>query len=446
MTLAALPPAPRRLPLVGHVPFVARDVLGYMEHVTRAHGDVVRLDLAGREVWVLGAPADIEFVHVNSGRLFDKGLRGDPILSALLGNGLLVSEDDFWLRQRRLAQPAFHHRRVAAYADLMAAEGTRLLGQWQPGRTRDLHLDMTKLTLNIVAKAVLDTDPGERADAVSAAIDEVLTEFHRSLGRPVKIPRNDVTPGWRRVNRGVEAIDRVGQAIIDERRASGEDRGDLLSMLMLARDDEGRGMSDRQLLDEVKNIFLAGHDTTATTMTFAFSLLATHPSVESRLHTELDEVLGGRAPTMEDLPRLAFTDAVIKETLRLYPAAWSTQRRAKQPVRVGDFDAPAGTVFWINHWVTHRDPRFFDAPTEFRPERWLAPDFERSLPKYAYFPFGGGPRVCIGREFARMEALVLLATIAQRYRLRLVGDMPVPEPAISLRPRGEVRMTLHARR
>lgn len=445
MTLAAAAPAPplaKGWPLVGHLPHLARDVLGYMEHLGHLHGDVVRLSVGPREVWVVRHPRDVEFVHLQTGRLFDKGLGKDPVLHALLGNGLLLSENDFWLRQRRLAQPAFHAGRIAAYADIMAQEARRTLSTWRAGEVRDVHADMTGLTLNIVAKCLLDTDPGTGTnETVAQAVDSVLTEYRRGLGNPLY---RSSAFSQRRVRRAIARINAVVQGIIDERRADGRDRGDLLSMLLAARDDDGQGMTDAQLLDEVKNIFLAGHDTTASTLTFALALLAQHPGAESRLHAELREVLNDRPPELADLRRLPFLEAVVKETLRLYPAAWSTQRQATQDVQIGGYDAKKGTVVWVNHWVTQRDERFFEAPGAFRPERWLG-NLERELPKFAYFPFGGGGRVCIGRDFARMEAMLILGTLAQAFRPRLVRPLKL-EPAISLRPKGAVPMTLHARR
>jgi len=389
-TAHPLPPMPPALPLVGHAPRVMRDVLGFMQGVTREHGDVVRVRLGPREVWVIGHPADIETLHMQTGRMFDKGLWRNWLLSRLLGRGLLVSEGDFWLRQRRLEQPAFHSARIQGYLGVMQDLTRDLVTQWSAGGVRDVSADLSTMTMKIVMRSVMGVPAGsDRVQAISASLDSALRGFQRDLGNP--LPRWVPTPARRQAAAGIRGIDRVMSEIIAERRAQGpQDQDDLLQMLVSARDDDGSGMTDAQLLDEVKNILLAGHDTTASTLSFALFLLAGHPQQEARLLAELRDVLAGGLPDLTQLRQLPYLDAVVKETLRLYPAAWSTQREARQEVVVGGYTAPAGTLFWINHWVTHRDARFFDAPEAFRPERWLDGTLERNLPKFAYFPFGGG--------------------------------------------------------
>lgn len=439
-------PSPPALPKLGHLPWLARDVLGFFTRSVREHGDVVRLQLGDFPVFVLSNPADIEFVHAQSGRLFDKGLAGDVVLDALIGNGLLTSEREFWLRQRRLAQPAFHHRRVNAYGETMVDLALEARAAWRSGEVRDLHADMMHLTLGIVTKTLLNAEPhGEGSRMIGDALDVVLREYEYLLRSPLKVLPGALARSRRRVEEAVSGLDAVIQGIIDERAASGRDEGDLLSMLLAARDDEGGAMIGRQLHDEVKTLILAGHETTANTLSWTFLLLASHPSAESRLHAELDDVLAGAPPTLADLPRLPFTAAVIKESMRLFPPAWAVRRRAREAWTASGVDLPAGATITMSQYVVHRDPRWWDAPDDFRPERWLAPDFERSLPRYAYFPFGGGPRLCIGQAFAQMEAGLLLATLAPGWRVRLAGPV-APEASITLRPRGGLPVRLHARR
>ncbi|WP_174367777.1 cytochrome P450 [Deinococcus sp. JMULE3] len=437
----AQPPRPAGLPLLGHAPALMRDVLGFMTRMTRDHGDVVRVRLGAQDVWVVGHPGDIETLHLQTGRLFDKGLWRNPLLTRLLGRGLLISEGDFWLRQRRLAQPAFHGARIQGYLKVMQTQVQALTRDWAAGGERDVSADLSGMTLRIVMRSVMGLpENSAQVERISHALDQALTGFNRDFGVP--LPPGVPTPARRLFRRGSNGLDDVMRELIAARRQQGGTHDDLLDMLLAARDDQGQPMTDAQLLDEVKNILLAGHDTTASTLTFALYLLATHPDADARLQEELTR-LDGRPPGLDDLRSLPFLDAVIKETLRLYPAAWSTQREARQEVTVGGYVAPPGTLFVINHWVTQRDPRFFEHPDEFRPERWLD-GLEARLPKYAYFPFGGGGRICIGREFARLEAAVALAHLAGQFRFTPLRPLRL-EPAVSLRPRGGLPMRIEPR-
>ncbi len=425
---------------------LAWNLLAYFQHVARTQGDVIRLVAGDVELYLLTHPRDIEFAHVQTGRLFDKGLRGDPVLDPLLGHGLLTSEGDFWRRQRRLAQPAFHRARIENYAATIVTLAARTRQAWRDGEVRDVHDDVMRLTLGVVTKTLFGAEPGSTATrTISAGLDTVLSEYdHFVHGLPRFVP-----PLGRRlfarIDGAIADLNHAIEDVIRERRQEDRDEGDLLSMLLAARDDDGCPMSAEQLLDEVKTLILAGHETTANTLSWAFFLLATHPSAESRLHAELDEVLGTEAASLAALPRLPYLSAVIKETLRLYPPAWTVRRVTREPWEVGGYALPAEARVVMSQYVTHRDPRFWEEPDAFHPERWLAPDFERSLPRYAYFPFGGGPRVCIGQAFAQMEAALLLATLASGFRLRLAAPVR-PGPSITLRPRGGLRMRVHARR
>ncbi|PYE52952.1 cytochrome P450 [Deinococcus yavapaiensis] len=438
-------PRPFAFPRVGHLPFLALDTLGFLRRAAKTHGDVVDIRFGRHLTVLLSNPADIETAHLLSGREFDKGLAGDPVLDALIGRGLLTSEGEFWRRQRRLAQPAFHKARIEGYAGAMVAYAERLARTWRPGDVRDVHADMMGLTLEIVAKTLFDAEPSTEAlHTVGEALDVVLRENERQWRGMLFLVPPLLAESRRRVTDAVRRLNAVVRDIIDERHAHPGDRGDLLSMLLEARDDEGLGMTDAQLFDEVKTILLAGHETTANLLSWTWMLLASHPSAESRLHAELDEVLQSRAPTLADLPKLAFTTAVTKEVLRLYPPAWSVQRRTVNAWTLRGHILPPGTPLLISQYVVHRDERWFEAPDEFRPDRWLETNFERRLPKYAYFPFGGGPRVCIGQAFAQMEATLLLAVLATRFRLRSTGAVPL-EASITLRPKKGLVMRLHGR-
>jgi cytochrome P450 len=305
---------------------------------------------------------------------------------------------------------------------------------------------MMRLTLEIVAKTLFDAEiSGDTADA-SVAMETLMRCFVARTGSLVTAPHWVPTPLNLRVERAIRRLEQILVTIIAERRQSGADRGDLLSILLHAQDEEsGRRMSDQQLRDEVMTLFMAGHETTANTLAWAWFLLAGHPDVEARLHAELDLVLGGRPPVVADLPRLSFTESVVNETLRVYPTVWMIGREAIEPVELGGYRIPAGTTVFMSQWVVHRDSRWFDEPEVFRPERWEGGLIQR-IHRYAYFPFGGGPRICIGNNFALMEATLILATLAQKFRLILAPDAVVtPLPTMTLRPAHGVKVLLSKR-
>jgi cytochrome P450 len=437
------PPGPPKSAEGSHFQNLRRDALGYLTHLARTYGDIVSLRYFRYRIYFLSHPDYIEEVLVNQAKKFYKG----RILRAnrrLFGNGLLTSEGDFWLRQRRLAQPAFHRARVASYAETMVRYTERHLESWRGGEERDAHKEMMRLTLQIVAKTLFDAEVAKDAQEVGRAL-EVLMHLNSDFRSLVMIPAWLPTPRNVRSYFAVRRLDRIIYRIIEERRASGRDAGDLLSMLLHAQDEDGSRMTDRQLRDEAITLFLAGHETTAITLSWTWWLLAQYPQVEAKLHAELDAQLAGRAPAMEDLPRLPYLDRVLTESLRLYPPAWGMARMAVEDAEIGGYRIPKGAGISLAQWVVHRDPRWFENPEEFRPERWEN-DFAKKIPRFAYFPFGGGPRQCIGNNFAQMEAALILATIAQRFRLRLVpGHAVVPMPTITLRPKHGIRVTLESR-
>jgi cytochrome P450 len=433
------PPGPRGHFLLGSLPEFARDIHGFFTSCVRDYGDFVHFRLTGNEAFLLQHSEDIEVVLLTQRANFIKHTFFWKHVTAFFGSGLLTSEGEFWLRQRRLAAPAFHPERIAAYGSVMASYADRLVAPWREGELRDLHRDTMRVTMEIVAKTLFDVDVEEEVEEVERAFDRVIREIAKRFRRPVRIPDAVPTPGNLRYRRGVALLDRLVERVLAERRERPGDRGDLLSMLMAARDDEGRPMSDRQLRDELVTLFLAGHETTAIALSWTLFLLARHPEAEARLAAEVMGAVGERLPSASDLPRLPFTEAVVKESLRLYPPAHVIGREAIADCEIGGWRVPARATVYFSPWVLHRDSRWFPDPESFRPQRWLDGS-AASLPKYAFIPFGGGPRVCIGERFAMMEAVLLLATILRRVRLEMAGPDPTPFASITLRPEGGVPM------
>jgi cytochrome P450 len=417
--------------------------LKYFSKLAREYGDVAGIRILNFGTIFINHPDIIEEVLVTNARKYSKG----RVLRAnrhVFGEGLLTSEGEFWLRQRRLAQPAFHRARIASYAATMVEYTQRMLEGWRGGEELDAHQEMMRLTLRIVGKTLFDADVERDAKDVGKSL-EMLLEIGANFRRTIFVPHWIPTPTNLRMKREVAQIEKILYRIIGERRASGRDAGDLLSMLLAAQDEDGSRMTDKQLRDETITLFLAGHETTASTLSWAWWLLAKNPKVEAKLHAELDAVLGDRAPSLDDLANLPYTGHVITEVLRLYPAAWGLARLAVEDHELAGYPLTKGMGVAMAQWVVHRDPRWYDVPEEFRPERWEG-DLLKRLPRFAYFPFGGGPRQCIGNAFALMEAALVLATIAQRFRLRLVANHPVvPLASITLRPRHGVRVMLERR-
>jgi cytochrome P450 len=441
MVAATIPQGPRGGRVMGNMREFNSDSLGFVERCAREFGDVVRTRFLYVPALFLYHPDHVEYVLATGSKNFIKAatLRS-PFFHRLVGNGLVTSEGDFWRRQRRLAQPAFHRNRVEAYAATMVEFAEAALEGWSDGRAIDAHEEMMLLTQRVVARTLFSADISGDSREIGEALSNIVRPFASQTTLKWILDNRLPTPAHLRFNRDVRRIDRFVYRLIAERRASEEDTGDLLSMLLRAQDEDGSGMTDKQLRDEVMTIFLAGHETTALALTWAFYLLARNPEAEEKLAAELSEVLGGRAPTVEDLPRLRYADWVVKESLRLYPPAWGVGREALRECEVGGYRVPKGMQVLAFPWVTQRDGRWFADPLAFRPERWGEESISK-LPKYAYFPFGGGPRLCIGNYFATMEAVLILSTVARRFRLRLVSEEPVGLfPALSLRPKGGVLM------
>jgi len=416
-----------------------RDRLAFFERCARECGDFVPFRSAHRRCVLISHPDLVEDLLVNQQAHFRKTeiLRQNRLM---FGNGLLTSEGDFWLRQRRLAQPAFHRQRIAAYVADMIHFGERLVDGWRDGQELDAHAAMMHVTLEIVAKTLFGADVSADATDIGQALSVLIETFFRRANRPVRLSERWPTRDNRRLRQVAARLDRIIYGIVEQRRREGSHSDDLLSMLLAAQDEDGSRMTNKQLRDEAMTLFLAGHETTAIALSWAFYLLSQNPDVDAELASELRAVLAGRLPTVEDLPQLPYTSMVVTEAMRLYPPAWVVGRDALEDCTVGGHSIRRGTLVFASQWVIQRDPRWFEAPTQFRPQRW-ANGLAQELPKFAYFPFGGGQRMCIGNNFATMEAQVLLATIAQRFRLELVPDQRIePLPSITLRPRYGLRM------
>lgn len=430
---------------------VNRNFFDYIERSFGEYGDLFRLDMFGKPTYFVHHPDHLHELLVTRADDFIKNRDyTDPQrgLARFFGNGLLTSNGDFWKRQRKLVAPALHTRRIAAYAGIMVDETIAMLDRWENGGRFDIAHEMTQATLQIVSKALFSLDSSDMSsDALR--IGQIMGQIQEFVGSTFTL--ESLLPTWiptpRRWQESVAKrdLDAIVYRIINNWRRAGEDRGDLLSMLLMARDDDDRPMTDLQARDEIVTMFLAGHETTANTLNWLWMLLAQHPEAERKLHNELDQVLGGADPKLEDLRRLPYTEQVVREAMRLFPPAFAFNREAVRDTTIGGYAIPAGADIQVIIWTTHRDARWWDDPLAFRPERF-APENESSLKKYAYLPFGGGPRVCIGNSFALMEAQIMTALIAGRFRLQLApGQVVTPEPLLTLRPRGGLPMTVTPR-
>ena len=420
-----------------------RDPLKVLTRLAADYGDIVHFRLAGEQVFLLSHPQHIRDVLVTHQRNFTKS-RGLERAKKLLGEGLLTSEGAAHLKQRRLLQPAFHRDRIAGYASVMVEHADRMRRRWQDGVRLDVAKEMMRLTLSIVGKTLFDSDVESKADEVGVAVTEVLESFWFTLlpfqGLIDRLP----IPMLRRARQARARLDALIYAMIAERRRSGRDHGDLLSTLLEVRDDDsgptGAGLTDLQIRDEAMTLLLAGHETTANALTWTWYLLSQSPDAEARLHDEIDRLLQGRLPTLADYPRLSVVEQTVTEAMRLYPPAWIVGRRAIADYPLGDYIVPARAVIFMSPYVTQRDRRFFECPERFEPARWT-PEFKAELPRFAYFPFGGGVRQCIGEHFAWMELVLVVATVAQQWRLRLAPNQTVvPQPLITLRAKHGIGM------
>src|SRR5471032_1810439 len=443
---AATAPGPR-LSLVASLVYRpgGANPLDFFTNLARTYGDVSTYRMAGEQLFLVNDPRLVRDILVTHNRNFTKS-RGLERSKRLLGQGLLTSEGAMHLRQRRLMQPAFHRDRISGFGNLMVGYADRMRNSWTDGVTLDVSREMNRLTLSIVGKTLFDVDVEQQAAAVGEALTAVMESFWMMMLPFADVLERLPVPKLRRARMARARLDAIIYRMIADRRASGRDHGDLLSMLLNAQDeDEGGGMTDQQVRDEAMTIFLAGHETTANALMWMWYLLSSAPEVEAKLHAEVDRVLQGRLPGLGDLASLQYVERVVTEAMRLYPPAWIIGRRAIDDYQLGDYVAPARSILVMSPYLMQRDPRFYTDPGRFDPDRWT-PEFRAALPKFAYFPFGGGPRQCIGESFAWMELILLTATISQQWRLRLVPGHPVvPQPLITLRAKHGMRMTVEKR-
>jgi cytochrome P450 len=426
-----------------------REPLRFYLDARARFGDVFRYQVGRFVFHLLSHPDHVKHVLQDDNKNYPKS-RFYDLVRLVTGEGLVVSEGDYWRRQRRLMQPAFQRQRLAALGTMMTETAAALVERWPPhaasGQPLDIFPEMMHLTLTVVARALFSTDLSSAVEAVGRSLTAILEFINFRMNHPFALPLRFPTPRNLRYRREIRTLDQVVYGILAERRREGKDRGDLLSLLMLARDEEtGEGMTDQQLRDEMMTFLLAGHETTAITLSWTWYLLSRHPDVDRRLRAELAEVLGGRLPTVPDLPNLKYMRMVIEEALRLYPPVWALSRGVVADDAVGGYHIPAGSGSFVvlSPYVTHRHPAFWENPEGFDPERFT-PEHSAGRPRYAYFPFLGGPRQCIGNDFALMEAQLVVATVAQAYRLHLAPGYTVePDPIFTLRPRPGVLMTVH---
>lgn len=441
-----LPPGPKGHFLLGSMLEVSRDWLSCYARFAKQYGDIVYLRLAHVPICLLVHPREIEQVLVTDSANFTKSA-DYRALATVLGKGLLTSEGAFWRRQRGLIQPAFRHENILRYAPVMTGAANRMLDSWRDRDERNIHCDFMRVTLEIVAQCLFGAQVSDAAERVGKAMEVVTDRFVTDASAALLFPFDfqDVF-AWEK-RRAIRNLNSIIKGIIRDRRASNDPRADLLDTLLSVRDAEGNPMRQEQLRDEVMTLFLAGHETTAIALSWTCFLLAKHPEVEAKLLEELRHVLGGRTPVIEDLSRLRYTEMVLKEGMRLYPAVWGFGRRAIAECELGRYRIPAGTNIFMFQWLTQRDPRFFSDPERFDPERWREdPVRAGKIPRFAYFPFGGGPRVCVGASFAMIEATLLLALIQQRYHLDLVPGHPIELlGSVTLRPKHGIRVVAHRR-
>lgn len=429
----ALPPGPKGSWIVGNLHQFDARRLSFFVDVARDYGDIASFRFGPRRIFLVSNQDLIEQVLVTDAKYYIKHF-GARAYKAVLGNGLVTSEGETWLRQRRLSQPAFLKQRVQSYAPLMADLTDRMLANWRPESEVDVHVEFSTLTSVIALKTLFDLDDaGDRArftESLRVAFDIMSVRLRRMAKMPAWLPFGST----RKLNLAVKELFEVVDGFIATGRARKEPGNDLLGRLIAAQDDDGTRMSDSQLRDEMMTLYLAGHETTALTLSWSWYLISQHPQVEEKLVDEWSRVLKGRTPTPEDLPKLPYTDAVLTEAMRVYPPVYLIGREATRDMELGGYRVKKGYTIFMSQWVNHRDPRYFPDPEKFLPERW-EDGLASRIPKYAYYPFGGGPRVCIGNTFSLMESAIILPAVGQKYRFTLNPDARIDvNPQITLTP------------
>lgn len=444
-------PEPKQHPIFGMIPAASRSRLKMCLDLA-ALGDVVRFRMGPYHIHLLSGPTSSHRALVENHQNYGKQWLGYQKLSMMLGQGLVTSDGDFWRRQRRIAQPTFHRERIAGFGEVMVRRATELADGWEASLRRgesvvDVSVDLTRVILGIIGETMLSYDMDKDADRLGPSLTWLLCNVTDRITGFVDIPLAIPTPNNRRFRRELHTMDAAVYRIIEERRRGTQDKPDLLSMFMAARDEEtGEGMTDKQLRDEVMTMLLAGFETTVNTLNWLFYAVAKAPDVGRKLHEELERELGGRTPTLADLPRLRYTKMVVDEALRLYPPVWIMARSVKNDDEIDGFHIPGGSYVFICPYIVNRHPSIWENPEGFDPERF-APGRIDAIPKKAYIPFATGPRACIGKAFALLEMQITLATLWQRFRLDLIPTRPAEMDASwTLRPKNGLPMKLHLRR
>lgn len=434
-------------PIMGNLPEYGRDRLGLLRRMAGSN-DVIALRFGPFPAILFNKPEHIQSILVEHAYDFDKGVAIHNTFRPVVGNGIFSSEGDFHRRQRKLMAPPFQPRHIASYAEIMGYYSEQIQQNWQDGGVVDINQQMSYLTMSIIGKVLFDADVFTEADELGAAIRTTLEYASYSLSQLFVPPYSWPLPRNRRTRKAVRVLRTAIQGFIDERRANPDGRNDFLSILLQARDEDGQPMSDEQLMAECLTLFGAGHETTATALTWTWYLLCQHPEIYQRVQQEVDSVLQGRTPTFADLAQLPYCLQVFKETMRIYPPAYATSRRALRDLEIAGYLVPKNQVVLISPYTLHRRVENFPEPEKFDPERFT-PEREKQLPRHAYLPFGAGPRVCIGNHFAMMEGQLLLATLAQRVSFALVPDQPLvvdPVHHLTLRPAGPLNVTVTRRK
>ena len=440
-TQQAVPPGPPGEPLIGNARAFVQEPLNYLRRCAQTYGDILQIRLGTTAIYMFSHPDYIEHVLTTHQKYYSKS-RFTQRRKSLFGNGLIFSEGAFWLRQRRLMQPSFHHKNIDRYSSAMVDLTQRLAEHWQDGATLNMHDEMMRLSLGIVVKTLFDNDDAGDTRKIGHVLDILIDQVSAAAVRPIQFPDWFPTSGNRQYNAALAELNTIIEQIIREHRQRGASSNDLLSTLLQTQDEDGQRMTDKHIRDEVVNLYIAGHETVALALAFTWRLLAEHPDVEEKLHDELDSVLAGRTPTIEDLPNLPYSEQIVVEAMRLYPPVWGIFRDCTQADEIGGYPIAPKAVVLLSPWVVQRDARFYDEPEAFRPERWS--QMAKHPTRYAYFPFGGGQRLCIGNNFALVESCLALATLAQHWRFTLATPEPLElVPSITMRPKNGIGLIAH---
>jgi cytochrome P450 len=445
MTQELLPPTVKPGWIGGHFRQFRKNPLEFIQTLANL-GDVTSFRMGKMPAFLVNNPDLVRDILVVNAHKFVKG-RALQRAKVLLGEGLLTSEKEHHLRQRRLVQPAFHRARIAGYAQSMIEYGEKMSSEWKDGEERDISKEMMRLTLWIVGKTLFSANVEEETEEVGEVMTTLVEMFDLLLMPFSEYLEMLPLPSSKRLRKARTKLDEIIYGFISERRKSGDDKGDLLSMLLLSKDEDGSQMTDKQVRDECLTIFLAGHETTANALTWTWYLISQHPEIEAKFHAELDEVLGTRTATPEDYPSLKFTEQILAESMRLYPPAWTVGRMANEDHELAGYKIEKGSLILTPMYVMHRDKRFWSHADEFKPERWETQSIKEASNKFIYFPFGGGVRRCIGEQFAWMEGVLLLATLGKKWKLKLNPEQKVvPQPMITLRSKYGMKMKIEERK